>query len=164
MRIVYLKFSFTKMRKKGKLSATKITTYKGCSMAFFLHYVAGEKVPTNVRYAFGKAIHYFAELFYKRRFKSPESFAGFWKYYWTSTVSGDFLRGRQKRELQSYEYGYFAKNKETGEKEERTLRVGDHVFLGENPVGVFFGYMRLGEKILKNFFFEACKSRTSGAY
>ena len=63
----------------GKISSTKITTYKGCSFAYFLKYVAHEKVPTNIRAGFGKEIHYMLELFYDRNFKSAESFGKYFK-------------------------------------------------------------------------------------
>lgn len=130
------------MADSGKLSATKIGYYKGCPLAFFLKYVEHEKVPTNVRFVFGKGIHYMLERFYKVNYKSPDSFAGYWKFYWISSVAGDFLKGKQKRELTVTEHP----------TKKGSIKIGDHVDLGPDPVGLLFGYMRLGENILKRFY------------
>lgn len=140
------------MAEVGKLSPSKITTYEGCSMAYYLKYIMHEKVPTNVRALFGKNIHYMLELFYDKNYKSDESFAKFWRYYWASNVSGDLLKGKAKKELRVKEFPYTRRNYETGQKEECSLRVGNHVNLGPEPVGVFFDYMKLGTNILKMFY------------
>lgn len=127
----------------GRLSASKITTYEGCRMSYYLQYVKHVKVPQNVRLAFGGRIHYMLELFYKRNFKSAENFGKFWKWQWFSLVSGDLLRGKQKENLKVQEFQL---------KNDFILRIGDHVDLGPEPVGIFFGYMNLGERVLKNFY------------
>ncbi len=138
-----INFYYFYMADVKKLSASKITTYKGCSMAFYLHYIVHEKVPTNVRFVFGKGIHYMLEQFYKKNFKSPDSFAGFWNHYWSVLVSGDNLKGKQKENLKIKEYP--TKN--------GSVRIGDHINIGKtDPVGLFFGYMKLGQQILKNFY------------
>lgn len=131
------------MADPGKLSSSKITTYKGCSLAYYLQYVEHERIPVNVRLAFGQAIHYMLKLFYKRNFKSPESFAKYWKYYWFSTVSGEFLKGKQKADFSVEEFEL---------KNGFVLKIGNHINLGPEPVGVFFGYKKLGENILEAFY------------
>jgi len=142
------------MAEVGKLSSTKITTYEGCSMAYFLKYVAREKVPSNIRAVFGKVIHYMLDRYYKVNYKSAESFSNFFKYYWISTVAGDFLKGDSKKELSIEEHKYFARNKETQKREERILRVGNHIYLSftDDAPGIVFGYMNLGANILSRFF------------
>ncbi len=131
------------MANVGKLSATKITTYKGCSLAYFLKYVKHEKVPLNVRMVFGKTIHYMLEQFYKKNFQSSESFSKYWNYYWTGTIAGDFVKGKQKEYLKIRDYKL---------KDDFVLRIGSHIDLGLEPVGVFFGYMHLGREILQRFY------------
>jgi len=142
------------MAEVKRLSASKVTCYMGCAMAYYLNYVKHEKTPTNVRLAFGKDIHYKLEEFYKKNFKSDESFGKSWKWYWYRDISGDGLKGKAKRELEVKEYPFIVRDKETGERIEKILRVGDHVNLGPEPVGVFFGYMKLGERILRNFYLK----------
>lgn len=131
------------MASVGKLSASKITTYKGCGLAYFLKYVQHEKTPANVRSVFGKDIHYMLDRFYSVNYQSPESFAKYWKYYWTSNVAGNFLKGKNKEELIVKEFKL---------KDDFILRIGNHIEFGEDPVGIFFGYMKLGENILKKFY------------
>jgi len=127
----------------GRISASKITTYKGCSMAYFLQYIAHEQVPEDGRLIFGKAIHWMLERFYDVDYKSPESFAKFWKYYWFRQVSGEGLKGKQRANLHQQEFRL---------KGDFVVKVGNHVTLGQDPVGALFGYMRLGENILKRFY------------
>lgn len=131
------------MADPGKLSASKITCYKGCPLAYYLKYVEHVKVPTHVRLVFGKAIHYMLERFYKVNYKSAESFSKYWKYYWFGTTAGDFLKGKQKKELEITEIPV---------KKDFILRIGNHISLGPNAKGAFFGYMKLGENILRTFY------------
>lgn len=146
------------MTKVGILSPTKITTYKGCSMAYYLRYVTHEKVPSNVRLVFGRRIHYLTDKFYGVNFQSPDSFSKFWKHDWEAVIAGDYLKGKEKENLEIREYPYYTRNKETGKREQKILRVGSHVNLGNignpdfNPVRIFFGYMKIGENILKRFY------------
>jgi CRISPR/Cas system-associated exonuclease Cas4 (RecB family) len=131
------------MAEVGKLSASKITTYKGCSLSYYLRYVQHEKVPSNVRLVFGKGVHYMLEKFYKTNYKSAESFSKYWKYYWMSDVAGDFLKGKEKKNLKVQEFKL---------KDDFIVKIGSHVDLGPEPVGVMFGYMKLGEGILSRFY------------
>jgi len=139
------------MAEVGKLSASKITTYMGCSFAYYLKYIKHEKVPSNIRLVFGKDIHYILDRFYDVNYKSDESLAKYWKFYWFSSVSGNFLKGKQKRELIQTEY--LIKTKDPM-KDDISLKIGSHVDFGlcDNVPGVFFGYMKLGENILKKFY------------
>lgn len=131
----------------GIQSSSKITTYMGCSMAYFLKYVKHEKVPSHVRFAVGKSIHYMIERFYKYNYKSADSFANFWKFYWFRQCSGEGLKGKAKAETVISPY----------ETKKGIIHLGDHINLGQNvpgadPVGIFFGYMKLGANILKRFY------------
>ena len=63
-----------------------------------------------------------------------------------------FLNGREKKELEVTEHKYFGRDPKTGLRVEKILKVGNHVDLGLEPVGVFFGYMKIGDKILSQFY------------
>ena len=136
----------------GKLSATKITTYMGCSMAYALAYVFHEKVPTNATLLSGKSIHYMLDHFYDVNFKSEDSFAGYWRHYWGGQVSGDFIQGKEKEKLQLVEHEYFGRDPVSRKRVKKILRVGNHVDFGRDPVGIFFGHMKSGETMLRNFY------------
>lgn len=148
--LIILFFVFSSMAKVGRLSPSKITTYLGCSMAYFLKYIQHEKIPDNIRLIFGKEIHYLAENRYKKNFKSADTFAGFWKFRWYSTIAGEFLKGKQKEGLLVKKIELKSKNKE----EPFILKIGNHTDLYnfDDPAGIFFGYKKLGENILKNFY------------
>ncbi len=138
------------MAEVGKLSPSKITNYEGCKMAYFLRYIEHVKVPTNIRLVFGKSIHYILEQFYIKNYKSDESFSKYWKYNWFSTIAGEFLDEKRKKSLIIKEY-LVKKDPVNGDF---ILKMGNHVDFGicENVPGVFFGYMKLGENILKRFY------------
>lgn len=131
------------MTKINKLSASKIEIYKGCSLAYYLQYIKHEKVPRNVRLVFGKAIHYMLDRFYQVNYKSSDSFVKYWRYYWFSDIAGDFLKGKEKDGLETKEFEVNRKF---------NIKIGNHLDLGPEPVGVFFGYMKLGEGILREFY------------
>tara|TARA_Y100000310_G_scaffold323648_1_gene384347 strand:+ start:1332 stop:2324 length:993 start_codon:yes stop_codon:yes gene_type:complete len=139
------------MAKVGRLSASKITTLFGCSMAYFLHYVEHVRVPSGVQLVFGKSQHYMLDRFYDVNYKSAETFSNFWKYYWFKQCVGEFLKGKEKKNTEIIEYPYNGKD-DNGKKVEKKLRLGDHVKFYENPVGEFFGYMKLGTNILTRFY------------
>ncbi|MBI3623015.1 PD-(D/E)XK nuclease family protein [Candidatus Pacearchaeota archaeon] len=142
------------MADPGKMSATKMTTYQGCSMAYYLKYVRHEKVASNINLVFGREIHHMLEHFYDTNFKSSDSFAGAWRFRWGASIAGDFLKGKAKAELKTRGIPYKATNKETTKTEERTLIVGSHTNLYnfENPLNTFFGLMKLGNNILSMFY------------
>lgn len=131
------------MANAGKLSATKLATYEGCSLVYFLKYIAHEKVQVNARLLFGKHIHYMLEDFYKKNFKSEESFVNSGKYRWRALASGEFLKGKQKENLvtkiHKLNNGY-------------ELKIGNHVNFGENPVGIYFAFRNLGNSLLESFY------------
>lgn len=131
------------MAEVGKLSPSKITTYKGCSFSYYLKYVLHEKVPSNVRLAFGKGVHYMLDRFYDVNYKSQDSFVKYWRYYWTKDIAGDFLKGKEKKNLQTQEFQL---------KNDYLVKIGNHFDLGPEPIGVFFGYMKTGENILRRFY------------
>jgi len=142
------------MANPGKMSATKMTTYQGCSMAYFLKYVCHEKVASSINLAFGREIHYMLEHFYDINFKSGETFTAAWRFRWGASVSGDFFKKNKKAELNVREIPYRARNKETEEMEDRILRIGDHTNLYnfDNPLPTFFNLMKLGDQILERFY------------
>lgn len=116
-------------------------------MAYYLKYIAHEKVPVNVRFALGKDVHYMIERFYKYNYKSADSFANFWKFHWFRHISGKNLKGKAQKETNIREY----------KTKKGVVFIGDHVDLGQNrpdadPVGAFFGSMILGANILKRFY------------
>ncbi|MCX8158802.1 MAG: PD-(D/E)XK nuclease family protein [Candidatus Pacearchaeota archaeon] len=131
-----------------RLSASKITTYKGCPLAYYLKYVEHVDVPSDVRTVFGKVIHSMLNDFYDKNFKSPDSFANAWKYRWFRECSGETLSEKRKKIYKIIEYN-------TGKT---PIRLGTHIrFCSQSsqeiePLEVFFGYMKLGENILKRFY------------
>lgn len=138
------------MAKVGKLSASKITCYKGCSLAYYLKYIAREDAPASGRLAFGKAVHYMLNRFYKLNYKSQESFVKAWNYYWRAYIAGDFIRGNAKEKIKREEHRI---------RDDFIITIGSHVNLGSDPTGVFFGYRKEGEKILRRFY-ERHKPKT----
>src|SRR3989338_8184156 len=157
------------MKKLTVFSASKLTTLFGCSLAFFLKYVRHEKIQEAPKLVFGKAMHYLLDRFYDVNFKSPESFAGFWKRYWFGIVGGEFLKGKAKKELQLDYYPFIGRD-ETGKRVEKMLAVNRDIRFGEGAeywmkklreggkifneaeeraksvVGEFFNYMRVDRK------------------
>lgn len=138
----------------GKLSSSKATTYKGCSMAYYLQYVVHEEAPNTVTLGFGGRIHMMLEKFYKVNYKSAESFVKSWRYQWGMEIAGENLKGTKKERLEVRDVKYMGKDKDTGKKVEKVLHIGNHydLFNFEDPVGVFFGAMRVGDDILKRFY------------
>jgi len=125
-------------------SASKLTCYYGCPFAFFLRYVKHEPIPENSRLSFGKAAHYLLNRFYGVNFKSPESFGKFWNYYWMGYCAGDFIRGKKKAELKITAHPM---------KKGDPVRLGNHISWPEDdPVGLYFGYMKLGRNIMERFY------------
>jgi len=88
----------------GVMSASKITTYKGCPLSYFFNYVEHLKVPQSPAKVFGSEIHVMLKKFYRSRgnkqykkspfaFKSLESFLGAWNYrWWFGVVKNGFGR------------------------------------------------------------------------
>lgn len=140
-----------------RLSASKITTYKGCPFAYFLKYMAHEQAEEDVRLAFGKVVHSMLNKFYKNNFKSAESFAKAFKFHWFRYCSGETLQGKKKELFPVEEYQTtsgkpvklgtnirFYKSSPSEPKEERQKK----------NLGIFFGYMKIGEGIMKRFYEE----------
>ncbi len=87
------------MADPGVLSSSKITTYKGCPLAYYLTYVAKPKIPIPQRpeKVFGREIHVMLQKFYRKEtnkkfkksyfaFSSKESFINAWKHRWWEGV------------------------------------------------------------------------------
>jgi CRISPR/Cas system-associated exonuclease Cas4 (RecB family) len=125
-----------------KLSASKISTYKGCSMAFFLQYIEHIKVPGDIKTIFGSAIHYLLERFYDVNYTSAETFSNFWKFYWFRTISGEGLKDKKELEVN------------TIKTTKGEINIGNHtsLFFHPVPLGPFFHYMKLGKDILNSFY------------
>lgn len=133
----------------GKLSASKLTTYFGCSLAFVFHYILHIRIKESIQLIFGNEIHYMLKLFYDKNFKSKESYINFWKHRWNSVIAGDYLKDRDKEKL-DFKVEILPVKLESGDTYE--LRIGNHVRFFGDPTGIFFGYKRLGESILGNFY------------
>jgi len=121
------------------MSASKLSMLNGCKRAYKLRYVERIRVPMSIRLAFGTAIHHMLEDFYKKNYKSPDTFVNSWNVYWylvgsiendneLSEKYGNFYKGIKKR------YGTISVHKE----ESRRYILG--------------WYKRLGADILTRFY------------
>lgn len=157
-----------------KLSASKITLWRHCPLAFFQRYVAHERVPDDIRLAFGKSIHYFLNQFYEKNYKTPDSFANSWSWYWRRFISGEGIQDKKILEvLTKKKFPTFRqrpKDLDNPTEEEGFLEMGSHIsfghyvedgrtYLEENGVmgrhpkaNIMFGYMSLGRSMLRRFF------------
>lgn len=140
-----------------RYSASKITTYKGCPLAYYLKYVRHEIVPEDVRRSFGKVVHSMLDKFYELNYKSADSFAGAFKFNWFRYCSGESLSEKLKNRFKVIEY--------PGE-EGKSLRLSTYITFGRKDFdeseeelmkknkGIFFGYMKIGSDIMKRFYEE----------
>ncbi len=124
------------------LSASKIALWYNCQMAFFLRYVEHAEAKESMVLTFGRSIHSLLDQFYKKNYKSPESFAKYFKYYWFNTCSGEFLKGKKKASTKIIEYP----------TKREPVRIREDLNSYGKPVGEFFGYMKLGAKLLEKFY------------
>tara|TARA_Y100000034_G_C6899985_1_gene415856 strand:- start:1100 stop:2020 length:921 start_codon:yes stop_codon:yes gene_type:complete len=130
------------------ISASKIGTYNACPFLYYLKYIRHEKVQTSVQLVFGREIHYMLEQYYKRNFKSDDSFVNSWKYRWRQVVGGEFLKGKEKEHLQTTTHDYTLSNGEVTQ-----VILGNHIrWFEKRPVLNFFSYKRMGERILRDFY------------
>ena len=141
------------------LSATKIGIILNCPNIFKLKYVKHEPVPSSLNLIFGKEIHYFLEQFYKKNYKSAETFCNSFNYHWSRVIAGDYLKGKAKERLKVREIPVAL----AGGKE-YTLRVGNHVRFFEeidkktgeivdsdrSAVKLYFSYRNLAASFKKN--------------
>jgi RecB family exonuclease len=152
---------YKKSFKPLRLSASMMTTYKGCPMAYFLKYKEHVNVPSGINLAFGKVIHEMLEQFYKKNYKSAESFANAFKFQWFRCCSGEGLKGKDKESLAVTEY-----SSGTKDGKEYVLRLGNHikipVFGNVTAPDIFWGYKSLGERMLRHFY-ETYKGKTTPA-
>ncbi len=137
-------------------SSSKITTYKGCPLAYYLKYIMHEIVPESIKLSFGKVVHTMLDQFYEKDFKSEDSFANSFKYNWFRHCSGETLEGKMKERFQIKEYPtkkgpiklgtnikFYKVSKNESEEE-----------INQKTLGIFFGYMKTGEEIMKKFYKE----------
>lgn len=80
----------------GTVSATKLTTYRGCPLSYEMKYVERIQVPVNPAAFFGEVIHYIINQLYAKNFKSKESFLNWAWFYWFGKVNQEF---GQKKEV-----------------------------------------------------------------
>jgi len=73
-----------------QLSASKLSTYRGCPIAYYFNYIMHFKVPQSPSKIFGKEVHHMIEMFHKVNFKSSESFIKFWMHRWWGVVKGEY--------------------------------------------------------------------------
>ncbi len=66
----------------NRWSPSKLKTYDDCPRKFEFNYVLGIKPPLPSAMVFGSAVHYMAEQFFKKNYKSKKSFLNAWSYYW----------------------------------------------------------------------------------
>ncbi len=157
------------------LSASKIQLWKNCPMAFFQRYIAHEKIPEHIRLTFGKSIHYYLDRFYKLNYKSPESFAKQWAWYWFRKLSGEGIQDKrtlETPEIKSYptfRKGVHPEDLENPTEEEGRMKIGNHITFGNfvdgeqtyviekrklvpHPkVNITWSYYSLGKSILEKF-------------
>ena len=73
-----------------ELSASKLSTYRGCPLAYRFHYIEHLQVPQSPSKIFGKEIHHMIESFHKMNFRSSENFIKFWMHRWWGVVKGEY--------------------------------------------------------------------------
>ena len=135
------------MGEAGKLSATKIGVYTGCPFYFYLKYVKHVKVPTGVQLMFGRDIHYMLEQFYKKKWKTKESYTNYWKYRWWQTCSAGFMKGKQKEDINITEHQFKLSNGKT-----IPVPLGDHIaWRMSDPCIEFFSQKKLGVRLLSEY-------------
>jgi CRISPR/Cas system-associated exonuclease Cas4 (RecB family) len=131
---------------KLELSATKIAAFIFCPFSYFLKYVKHEDYAKKAVLVFGKEIHYMLESFYKKNFKSAETFSKFFKHRWFEIVAGNYLNGKEREQLETV---FIPTSGDKG------VEFGNHIdFIGpqETWIGQFFTYMRDGSDILQRFY------------
>jgi len=78
------------MADPGVMSASKITTYRGCPLSYYFNYVAHLDVPQAPAKVLGAEIHIMLRKFYRKNpnkkgpyaFASVDNFLGAWKHRW----------------------------------------------------------------------------------
>jgi CRISPR/Cas system-associated exonuclease Cas4 (RecB family) len=88
--------------------------------------------------------------FYKKNFKTADSFAGFWKFRWKTAISGEFLKGKQKQNLETRVIDLKLKSEDV-----IPIKIGNHIRFPEEDseaLGLYFGYRNLGMGLLKKFY------------
>jgi len=130
------------------LSPSNISIYTLCPFAYYLRYIEHERVPVSLNLVFGSEIHKMLKEFYKKDFKSSESFVNYWRHRWKSAIAGDFLKGKEKELLNTRLINYNLK-KEDGSIE---IKIGDHIRFLDDELKGYFSYRNLGDSILRRFY------------
>ncbi|MEW6063057.1 MAG: PD-(D/E)XK nuclease family protein [Nanoarchaeota archaeon] len=109
------------MADPGVISASKITTYKGCPLSYYFTYVLKPKieVPQAPAKIFGAEIHVMLQKFYRKEdnksfkkspftYQSKESFLNAWKYrWWFGVVKNGFEKYPKVAWSYEKQPGYF---------------------------------------------------------
>lgn len=121
------------------MSASKLSTLSGCKRAYEYRYVERIKIPISVRLAFGTAVHQMLDQFYKKNYKSPDTFVNSWRFYWHLVSSKE-----NDPELLEKHGKYYEKIKK---------RYGPVSVYKEDSRRYILGwYKRLGSEILEKFY------------
>ena len=81
-------------------SASKLIQLYECPLAFYLRYFLHKEITRTPSMVFGSALHYMFDQFFKKNYKSPQTFANTWKNYWLSMCSGKFgEHGRKSKPI-----------------------------------------------------------------
>jgi CRISPR/Cas system-associated exonuclease Cas4 (RecB family) len=134
--------------KINHISATKLSVYQSCPFKYYLNYITKEKPAISPQLAFGKEIHYMVEMFYKRNYKSRESFVNSFKYRWRLQCSGELLKGKQ---LDNAEFKIYPYELANGDVVQVTLASHIKWYL-KKPHLEYFSMKKLGERILGEFY------------
>jgi RecB family exonuclease len=79
-------------------SASKLRQLHECPFAFYQLYFLHQELVWTPWMASGSALHYMFEQFFKKNFKSADSFAGSWGEYWQGLCEGRYSEhGRKPR-------------------------------------------------------------------
>lgn len=142
-------------KREFRISPSRLSTWGTCHLAYFYQYIEHAKAVKSLPLIFGGEIHHMLEEFYKKNFKSPESFANSFGYRWRLSIAGDFLKGKQKKQLNQKSILWTPKR--NSENESVEFLVGDHtrLFFIEDEkelLKLFFQYSRMGKSLLANFY------------
>ncbi len=162
--------------KRLRHSASKITMYKGCPLAYFLKYEQHVQVINGINLSFGKIIHSMLDSMYEKNYKDAESFTKTFGYRWHRCCSGEDLRGKSRENLVVTDYPSIDRegNPVIGKDGKPIiLKLGNHIkiYVGDNtriadmfgnpinengrkitPADVFWGYKAMGKRMLRNFY------------
>jgi len=145
--------------KAGILSSTKISAWLNCPFYYYLNYIQRVKVPKPVHFVFGQAIHHALDAFFKVNFKSADSFAKKFSYYWMNVIAGTFLTESEKNRINlKVKEIEIPNNNPDYDEDEYVMKIGSHIRFYGDPKNSVWGYLGAGKKMLK-LFFDANKNK-----